>query len=229
MTAQQIIEKARSYIGIVEEPINKVIFNTAYYGRAVTGSSYPWCCSFVWYVFHSVGADNLFYDGKKTAYCPTLMNWARSKGRLFFEPQIGDIAFYNFSRGKTASHTGIVTAIGNGYIMAVEGNTSPANNANGGMVLERRRMMDVCLGFYRPQYDDAPKKVDTSDYPMIMKGYTGAYVRLCQQALTMRGFPTSADGIFGNDTKAQVKKFQKSMNLEVDGIVGPITWKALFS
>lgn len=26
MTAQQIIEKARSYIGIVEEPINKVIF-----------------------------------------------------------------------------------------------------------------------------------------------------------------------------------------------------------
>ena len=229
MTAQQIIDKARSYVGIAEAPVNKVIFNTAYYGRTVSGYQYPWCCVFVWYVFHAAGADQLFYDGKKTAYCPTLMEWARKKGRLFSDPQIGDVVFYNFQRAKVATHVGIVTAVGNGYIMAVEGNTSSANQTNGGMVMERRRQRDICIGFYRPQYEDVPAKVDTSNYPMIMTGYTGPYVQLCQQALTMRGFPTFADGIFGRDTKNQVKAFQESMNLEADGIVGPITWRALFA
>lgn len=44
----------------------------------------------------------------------------------------------------------------------------------------------------------------------------------------------SIDGIYGNDTAAKVRQFQTFCNdkyrakLEVDGIVGPMTWKVLF-
>jgi len=37
------------------------------------------------------------------------------------------------------------------------------------------------------------------------------------------------DGEFGGGTEAAVKAFQKNNKLEVDGQVGPITWKALFN
>ena len=81
-TAKQIIDKAISYLGTKESPANSnnVVFNTHYYGRAVSGASYPWCCAFVWDIFRMCGASSLFYDGKKTAYCPTVKNWGTSKG-----------------------------------------------------------------------------------------------------------------------------------------------------
>lgn len=37
------------------------------------------------------------------------------------------------------------------------------------------------------------------------------------------------DGSFGGGTQAAVKAFQKDKKIEVDGVVGPITWKALFN
>jgi N-acetylmuramoyl-L-alanine amidase len=36
------------------------------------------------------------------------------------------------------------------------------------------------------------------------------------------------DGEFGNDTNRAVVEFQKDKGLEADGIVGPLTWAALF-
>lgn len=50
-----------------------------------------------------------------------------------------------------------------------------------------------------------------------------------QDKLLSLGFnPGIIDGIFGNKTLAAVQSFQKTKGLAVDGIVGPITWKALF-
>lgn len=37
-----------------------------------------------------------------------------------------------------------------------------------------------------------------------------------------------ADGRFGKDTRTAVKAFQKRRGLEDDGVVGPLTWTALF-
>lgn len=57
----------------------------------------------------------------------------------------------------------------------------------------------------------------------------GADVLKVQTALTGFGYYTDKlDGIFGAKTKAAVKAYQKSRGLEVDGIVGPITWARLF-
>jgi uncharacterized protein (TIGR02594 family) len=54
-------------------------------------------------------------------------------------------------------------------------------------------------------------------------------VQAIQQALTLKGFlPGTVDGIWGRRTVAAVKAFQQSMALEVDGVVGPKTFQALF-
>lgn len=58
-------------------------------------------------------------------------------------------------------------------------------------------------------------------------GARGDNVAILQKLLTTKGFPTAADGAFGNGTLAQVRRFQQSRGLFVDGIVGPSTWRAL--
>lgn len=50
-----------------------------------------------------------------------------------------------------------------------------------------------------------------------------------QNALIAAGFnPGSADGVMGPRTRAAIMAFQRAKALEVDGIVGPVTFRALF-
>lgn len=70
----------------------------------------------------------------------------------------------------------------------------------------------------------------------IRRGDRGVDVKLCQEDLLKLGYDvgkTGADGIFGKNTEAAVKQFQKEHTdkdgkpLKVDGIVGQKTWGAL--
>ena len=66
--------------------------------------------------------------------------------------------------------------------------------------------------------------------PTIRKGSVGEYVVECQNDLIKLGYDvgkTGADGKFGKNTEYAVKVFQSEHDLEIDGIVGPKTWKAL--
>jgi peptidoglycan hydrolase-like protein with peptidoglycan-binding domain len=67
-------------------------------------------------------------------------------------------------------------------------------------------------------------EADTSN-PTIRRGSTGNPVRRAQKRLTLGGYDTKGvDGIFGADTEAAVRRFQRDRALTVDGIVGPRTW-----
>jgi peptidoglycan hydrolase-like protein with peptidoglycan-binding domain len=66
--------------------------------------------------------------------------------------------------------------------------------------------------------------------PTLRRGASGSAVARLQQILSRRGNdPGAADGRFGPRTQAAVLAFQRANGLKVDGIVGPITWRALLA
>lgn len=154
MTAETILNIARGELGVRESPAgsNRVKYNRAYYGREVSGSSYPWCCAFVWWVFRQAGAAQLFFDGKQTAYCPTLLNFHKKQRVTDYRP--GDIIFFNFSGRSNAAHVGICECWDGRRITTIDGNTGTGNEANGGAVLRRTRDKKYIVGAYRPAYKE---------------------------------------------------------------------------
>jgi len=64
---------------------------------------------------------------------------------------------------------------------------------------------------------------------LVRQGQSGNLVWLLQAGLYVNGFPTALDGIFGPNTEAQVRAFQRANGLGVDGIAGPNTFERLFA
>ncbi|WP_413381349.1 peptidoglycan-binding protein [Alkalihalobacillus sp. 1P02AB] len=64
---------------------------------------------------------------------------------------------------------------------------------------------------------------------LLLKGMEGSQVEELQEKLEERGFfdGDSENGVFGQNTKEAIKKFQKEHNLLVDGIAGPQTLGAI--
>lgn len=66
--------------------------------------------------------------------------------------------------------------------------------------------------------------------PILREGDRGAFVLDMQKLLRDHQFFSGAlDGIYGPRTKASVLAFQDHAGLLVDGVVGPMTWKALMN
>lgn len=61
----------------------------------------------------------------------------------------------------------------------------------------------------------------------LRRGARGEAVAMLQTALTARGHPLAADGVFGPATERAVRAFQTRERLAVDGIAGPATLGAL--
>lgn len=64
-------------------------------------------------------------------------------------------------------------------------------------------------------------------YKQIGYGSKGSDVTELQKLLNNNGYNLSVDGVFGANTQAAVKDYQKKNSLAVDGIVGNNTWGAL--
>jgi hypothetical protein len=61
---------------------------------------------------------------------------------------------------------------------------------------------------------------------MLRQGMSGGIVRMLQELIIGMGYncgPAGADGVFGPDTDAAVRRLQSDHGLDVDGIVGPQT------
>lgn len=238
-TAKDIMNKAISFLGVKESPANSnnVVFNTDYYGKQVNGSAYPWCCSYVWDVYRLAGASSLFYDGKKTAYCPTVESWGKSNKLTVDKTkgQYGDIVLFDFSGKGIAGHIGfIVSKNSDGTYKTIEGNTAVGNDANGGCVMYRTRNVSSIRCIIRPKYEaekttatTTTKKTYSGTFPTLpsrgyfKKGDKGTQVKNLQKFLNWAiDAKLTVDGEAGDKTIAAVKLFQKLAKLTQDGLFG---------
>lgn len=67
----------------------------------------------------------------------------------------------------------------------------------------------------------------------VKKGSKGDAVRGVQEEIEFRNLSDEPgppiDGIFGPQTDEFIREFQHAVEITVDGIVGPVTWRALVS
>lgn len=153
MTGAELAALAARELGITESPpgSNQVKYNTWYYGQAVSGSAYPWCMVFVQWVFAQAGVSL----PSRTASCGALMRAAQSAGCWITEGyQSGDVVIYDFPGGAATDHCGIVEAVDDSRVSAIEGNTSSSNDADGGAVERRTRRLSLIAGAVRPTFDE---------------------------------------------------------------------------
>lgn len=206
----------------------------------------PYCDIFVDWLFIScfgydlASAMTYQYTGKGSAACATSANYYMSHNAWFDRPQVGDQVFFNVSGG--INHTGIVTDVGMGAIVTVEGNSSD---------MVARRTYDIkspaIAGYGRPKWSvlenyDPPEEEPEPEpepkpvvmvkieLPQITEGDISDSVKAAQALLDCWGFPCGscgADGEYGPDTKRAITRFQKYRRLEQDGVIGPDTWSAL--
>lgn len=168
--AQTLLELARRELGITENPAgsNRVKYNTAYYGRPVSGA-YPWCCVFLWWLFREAGLSALFCGGGKTASCGVLADWARRHGQFVTGSyRTGDLVLLRFT-GTVIQHVGLVERVReDGALVTIEGNTGAGNDANGGAVQRRVRNLSAAAGAYRPAYEAEEETMTQEQFNAMM-------------------------------------------------------------
>lgn len=177
---ETILSWCERQVGTQEQPpgSNNVEYNTIYYGGAVSGSSYPWCCAFLWCAFAENGLSQLFCGGQKTAYCPFVVDYARRNDQWVtsgYRP--GDLVLFDWDRDGMADHIGIVISVSGASLTTVEGNVNEA-------VCRMTRSEVGVMGAYRPSYgatgqpteapEQTPKPVaaDYGDTYMVKAGDT---------------------------------------------------------
>lgn len=148
MTGRDVALLAATQVGISENPpsSNNVRYNTWYYGREVSGGSYPWCMVFVQWVFAQVGVAL----PQRTASCGSLMRAAQKSGEwVTADYRPGDVVIYDFPGGAATDHCGIVESVTDSGVVAIEGNTGSGSDADGGQVQRRSRAFSVIVGAVR--------------------------------------------------------------------------------
>lgn len=150
-TAQQILEIAKGELGYKESPANS---NNTKYGVYMGLNGYPWCMSFIQWVFGRAGASTAL--PMWTGSCGSLMNAAKNRDMwVTGNYQPGDVLIYDFPGNSVKTdHCGILETVKSGYVVAIEGNTGAGNDANGGQVMRRTRKASLVLGAVRPQYSN---------------------------------------------------------------------------
>jgi hypothetical protein len=230
-TPDDVVAVLEPLIGLAEQPDNS---NNAPPITTWYGMTDAWCAMTVSYAaarggFSDDGGDTIDVPGVPTttskgwAYVPYLAHDFAQAGRYEQTPQRGD---FGVLAGEV--HVFLVEGVEDDDVLTIEGNY-------GNHLVRSRRRIDACEGFCRLPYDGtasppAPPTVTPPPFPgYVREGSTGPAVTQVQQRLADRGWRIDVDGDFGRETDHVVRQFQGEKGLEVDGVVGPITWTNLWT
>ena len=161
-----LLKIAVAELGTKESPpnSNKVKYNTWYYGREVSGSSYPWCMAFVQWCIDQSGLTPPIV----TASCGAFLNAARAAGEaVYTDFRPGDVVIYDFQRDGITDHCGIVESTSGATVTAIEGNTAGGNDSDGGEVMRRTRNIYQIVGAWRPKEEE----MSYEDFKSYMEQY----------------------------------------------------------
>lgn len=132
--ASKIASIAKNEIGTKESGSNNIKYNTWFYGRKVSGSSYPWCAVFISWCGNQAGISTGILPHYTSAsqykehYADLGRYYKYSSG---YTPKVGDLVFIDWGgRHGSIDHVGIVVESKNGYIVTVEGNYSDKVSTN---------------------------------------------------------------------------------------------------
>lgn len=189
ITADTIARMAESEQGVTETGDNVVKYSYAYYGHNNGGAA--WCCIFVWWVFTMCGARSSFFaalPNTKAQRCQNLADafrnnnnpagtWIPLEAMKRGDIKRGDVIFFHAKGGHSGTnHVGIVISDAiqgaKGWQCdTIEGNSTPSNQINGGMVYKWTRYADISrvnssmemYGAIRPNYPLAYNASDVLD------------------------------------------------------------------
>jgi len=142
----KLIEIARAELGYKEQPVNRTK-----YGKWFNLDGHPWCGVWVSWVYDKAGTPlpRIGYL-KGYAGCQTAVRYFKDFKKIVTQPIAGDIVFFDWQNDGKHDHTGLfVRHLDDKTFLSIEGNTSSANNSNGGEVQERVRKYSQAI-FARP-------------------------------------------------------------------------------
>ncbi len=121
----QVGYKEGSLNGYTASENNRCEYNRWYYGKNVSGGSYPWCAVFISWCAQAAGIpQNIIPKTAGARASGGFYDWSRAHGKYKYAsqytPQVGDIAIF------TWSHVGIVVGVNGNTVTVVEGNSSQA-------------------------------------------------------------------------------------------------------
>ena len=171
---QRAATLARSKIGTVERPTNRVEFNEWYYGSDVSAA---WCATYASWVTYNAGAPVPATTSKGFAYVAAGVNWAQAHGLWrprTYTPQLMDEAVFSFE-GQRPDHIELVEdpskwAGGKGSLVNIGGNTQrpggSGSQRDGGGVWRRVRGAYL-IGFILPPYPADPTPPTPTPDPIL--------------------------------------------------------------
>jgi hypothetical protein len=243
-TAQDALNVARHWIGYQEGQCSATVGNNTSFGLWYGMNCAPWCAMFFSYCTYTSGTPIPASTAKGFSSCTYGVGWFLARGAWHTTPAVGDAVFFDWDYSgapqtkptpSDADHIGIVEVINaDGSIVSIEGNAS-------NQVMRNQHNANI-LGYGRPPYGAGagtpppPHPAPPPAHPRWPGRYLtlttpymqGDDVRAVQGRLNAAGEQLTVDGQLGPMTEAAVHRFQSAHGLQNDGVVGPITWDALW-
>jgi surface antigen len=240
-TRSAFLNAAKAEVGYRESPRN-----ANKYGKWYGMDGQPYCAMGLSWVAAQVGAAGQI--GGKWAYCPYWAAWWREHGQWGLTPQVGAIAFFDWSGRRQAgreAHVGTVTAVGGSSITTVEFNTvsGAGNQSDGGGVYVRSRALSTVVGYGLPSW--APERATTTlptpgRVPLVVDGAWGRKTTLRLQEVlrvprsgSMDPVSISALAVWLRQAPVRTMTplvrtaLQSRVGVPRDGVIGSTTVKAL--
>lgn len=148
--------------------------NYTKYAQEIGGWNGPgaeWCQFFTSWAGKAAGIPQSIL--KHGGSCQTTLNQYKQMGVFHpasnYNPQAGDIVYFNWNKTGRASHVGIVTGVSGNNVLTIEGNTTMKGSKAEGVESKTRSKGNGIIGYIHPKWTGEKKTVNPSK--LLKLGY----------------------------------------------------------